>query len=309
MPLHLLGKKSWNVYNTDNVARVKRDEAIAQAREEEEERRMQEVDAERRMQILRSGSTRSVPLHEDHPVPELLGSERRRKRRKPGEDDTDREIRLAQETSRLGPSSALPVTKPSRPTPTDTPLVDRNGHINLFPEERRAKSQVAKNPEAEAEAAKKKREYEDQYTMRFSNAAGFKQSLAAPWYSSLQEDKTGVKEPVGKDVWGNEDHARKRRDGIRRQDDDPLAAMKKGVAELRDVEKERQAWIKARQQEMRAMEQSEPTQRRRSSKRRRHELEEDDLESFNVIHEAIVTGRSENNLRPTTPKKAVIDFD
>ena len=33
MVLHLLGKKSWNVYNTDNVERVRKDEAEARARE------------------------------------------------------------------------------------------------------------------------------------------------------------------------------------------------------------------------------------------------------------------------------------
>ena len=33
MVLHLLGKKSWNVYNSENVDRVRRDEAEAKARE------------------------------------------------------------------------------------------------------------------------------------------------------------------------------------------------------------------------------------------------------------------------------------
>ena len=42
MPLHLLSKKSWNVYAPDNIARVKRDQAAAQAREEEEDRWLQE---------------------------------------------------------------------------------------------------------------------------------------------------------------------------------------------------------------------------------------------------------------------------
>lgn len=58
MPLHLLGKKSWNVYNTDNIERVRRDEAAARAREEADEQRMQEEDAERRLKILRGRPSR-----------------------------------------------------------------------------------------------------------------------------------------------------------------------------------------------------------------------------------------------------------
>ncbi|KAG9717065.1 hypothetical protein KCU60_g9544, partial [Aureobasidium melanogenum] len=54
MVLHLLGKKSWNVYNKDNIDRVRRDEAAAQAREQEAERRMDQEDAARRIAILRN---------------------------------------------------------------------------------------------------------------------------------------------------------------------------------------------------------------------------------------------------------------
>ena len=61
MPLHLLGKKSWNVYNTDNVERVRRDEADARAREEAAEQLMQEQDAERRIALLRGEEPPAVP--------------------------------------------------------------------------------------------------------------------------------------------------------------------------------------------------------------------------------------------------------
>lgn len=53
MPLHLLGKKSWHVYNAANVARVRRDEAAAALVEEEREKQMQVEDAERRTRLLR----------------------------------------------------------------------------------------------------------------------------------------------------------------------------------------------------------------------------------------------------------------
>ncbi|CCF31962.1 hypothetical protein CH063_00727, partial [Colletotrichum higginsianum] len=72
MPLHLLGKKSWNVYNADNIARVRRDEAAAKAKEEAEEQRMQEVDAERRLAILRGEAPpplAPVEAPEDEPRP------------------------------------------------------------------------------------------------------------------------------------------------------------------------------------------------------------------------------------------------
>ncbi|KAJ2986204.1 hypothetical protein NUW58_g5139 [Xylaria curta] len=57
---HLLGKKSWNVYNPANIARVKRDEAEAQVRAEAEEKRQQDAEAKRRLAILRG---------EDPPTP------------------------------------------------------------------------------------------------------------------------------------------------------------------------------------------------------------------------------------------------
>ena len=51
------------------------------------------------------------------------------------------------------------MTIPKKST-SDTPLTDHKGHISLFPGER-FRLHVAKNSEAEAETAKKTREYED----------------------------------------------------------------------------------------------------------------------------------------------------
>ena len=61
MPLHLLGKKSWNVYNHDNIEAVRRDEAAAAARQEARDQVMQEQDALRRTAILRGETPPTFP--------------------------------------------------------------------------------------------------------------------------------------------------------------------------------------------------------------------------------------------------------
>lgn len=282
MPLHLLGKKSWNVYNADNIAKVKRDEASAAAREEAEERRMQEVDAERRIQLLRG-----LPVEAPSaPVEEERGGSRRedrpdreRKRRRiAGEDDTDRDIRFAQENNALVPAKAEMQMKSTKSS--DAPITDGKGHINLFPVDETRRN-APKNAEVEAEKAKKQKEFEDQYTMRFSNAAGFKQAIGQkPWYHKI--DSTGNEgnavEAPPKDVWGNEDPRRKEREKMRTAADDPLAAIQKGVTGVREVERERKKWKEEKDREIRELEEAERRRERRRKKRR----EADDFEAFSL---------------------------
>lgn len=263
---HLLGKKSWNVYNADNIAKVKHDEALAAAREAAEEQRMQEADAENRIRVLRGlPAVPSEPLNDDHAKKherrrdQEQGRDRKR-RRIAGEDETEREIRIARENAAVAPGSK-PSTVQTRPR-NDMPLMDGKGHINLFPIETSSNQKPAKNAEAEAEAAKKKREYEDQYTMRFSNAAGFKQNVGQlPWYSSVdantQNGDDGATATVAKDVWGNEDPRRKDRYTKRLTANDPLSAMKRGVEELREVEKERNRWKEERDRDIQELIDSE----------------------------------------------------
>ncbi|KMU71921.1 hypothetical protein CISG_00230 [Coccidioides immitis RMSCC 3703] len=165
-----------------NIARVRRDEALAKDREEENERREQEVVAERRIDFLRNQRPTS-PLSQQDFSRDIAATKaptevrHRKRRRLAGEDDTDRDIRLAREDVLLRAGSSREIT--SRKPMSNAPLVDSSGHISLFP--RKADERPGKNDEAEAEAAKAKREYEDQYTMRFSNAAGYKQGMEAPW--------------------------------------------------------------------------------------------------------------------------------
>ncbi|KAL9133302.1 MAG: hypothetical protein Q9175_005514 [Cornicularia normoerica] len=272
MPLHLLGKKSWNVYNADNIAKVKRDEAAAAARDEAEEQRMQEVDAERRIQILRGLPVEapSAPVDE-----ERIGRRRedrpdreRKRRRIAGEDDTDRDIRFAQENNALVPVKAEMQMKSKKSS--DAPITDVKGHINLFPVDG-TRHHAPKNAEVEAEKAKKQKEFEDQYTMRFSNAAGFKQAIGQkPWYHNVNVigDEGGEVAAPSKDVWGNEDPRRKERAKMRTVADDPLAAIQKGVAGVRKVERERQKWKEEKDREIRELEEAERRRERRIRRRR-----------------------------------------
>ncbi|KAL4897223.1 hypothetical protein BDV59DRAFT_170146 [Aspergillus ambiguus] len=284
MPLHLLGKKSWNVYNPENIARVRRDEAQAKAREEEEERRMQEADAERRIKILR-GERPPTPPPAPRRSPSPAGQRKshrediggsRKRRRLAGETDTDRDIRVAREDAELALAKREELASFQS---SDAPLHDDAGHINLFPS-KSAQRKNEKNEEAEKESADRQRAYEDQYTMRFSNAAGFRQSVGqTPWYSSSGKYAVAPEPRSDKDVWGNEDPMRRERDKARMDANDPLAAMRKGVQQLKEVEQERKKWNEERSRELEALKEAE---RGRSHRHRRRSSSADSLDGFEL---------------------------
>ena len=271
---HLLGKKSWNVYNAANIDRVKHDEEAAAAREAAEEQKAQEVDAERRIKLLRGlpvdQISKDVAAVSDQGQPRRegrFGGDRKR-RKLAGEDDTDKEIRYAKEDQKIAIQRTE--TSVSR-RPANVPLTDSKGNINLFVAEA-TQSQKRGNAEAAVEEAKKKKEYEDQYTMRFSNAGGFKKDIGEEhWYSVKPGTvKIDPDEVVSKDVWGNEDPRRKTRDKMRLQTDDPLAAMQRGVQGVRRVEKERDLWKKERQKEMADLEEEERRRQKRHERKYSH---------------------------------------
>ncbi|PNP41550.1 hypothetical protein TGAMA5MH_06478 [Trichoderma gamsii] len=292
MPLHLLGKKSWNVYNADNVARVRRDEAAAKAAEQAEEQRMQEVDAQRRLAILRG---EVPPPIEDEREAESdivkdassdarskFPSSSRKKRKRPGEDDTEFELRLAKERN----DATYATVESGRKPVSSAPIVDHAGHIDLFGDER-ARAHAEKNPEAEADRKKKEREYEDQYTMRFSNAAG-KDGTNQPWYSHGE----GVAPDVSaKNVWGRDDPDRKSRDTQRITSTDPLAMMKKGAMQVRELKKERRKIQEERDEELRQLRKESHRDRYRD---RRSEREEREHERY--------SGSKKHNSRRTRSK-------
>ena len=260
---------------------------------------MQEIDAERRIQILRGlpVEVHSTPVEEKQvgPSRENRPDRERKRRRIAGEDDTDRDIRYAQENNAIAPAKAEMQMKSKKSS--DAPITDVKGHINLFPMEG-TRHNAPKNAEVEAEKAKKQKEFEDQYTMRFSNAAGFKQVVGEkPWYHKIsatgggngeEEEEEEEVEAPSKDVWGNEDPRRKERDKMRTINDDPLAAIEKGVAGVREVERERKKWKEEKDREIRELEEAE----RRRERRRRKRREADDLEDFNLDDSAKTDDRS-----------------
>ncbi|KAK3489632.1 hypothetical protein B0T13DRAFT_480256 [Neurospora crassa] len=279
MPLHLLGKKSWNVYNADNVARVRRDEAEAHAREEAEEQRMQQVDAERRLAILRGEVP--PPLEEQPPASESSHDHGRRqrerdplaegrKRKRAGEDDTDFEMRVARERATAGQNAARELSGPVKSTSISTTtasLVDSRGHITLFSEEELRLAD--KGEKTETEAAKKKRGEAEQHQVRFTSAAGRDaEGLLArngPWYATPDGDVAAL--VPSKNVFGKEDPGRKAREVERLSASDPLAMMKRGAKMVRDLNKERERENEERQRGLRELRKEE----RRREKRRRTE--------------------------------------
>ena len=248
---------------------------------------MQQVDAERRIKILRGERPPTPP-----PAPSLNLSEPgtlsdrksasgaggfRKRRRIAGEDDTDRDIRYAREDAAQAVAKREELMLASRKADTaQAPILDKSGHINLFPA---ASAKTEKNSEAEAEAARKKRSYGDQYTMRFSNAAGFKESIGQkPWYSA-EQNATAPESMSEKDVWGTEDPRRKERVQARMSANDPLAVMKRGVRQLKATEQERKRWNEEKRRETEALKAEEV---RQSSHRRRRSPSVDSLDGFKL---------------------------
>ena len=291
---HLLSKKSWNVYGPTAIARVKRDEAAAAAREAEEERRMQETDAERRLAILRGEIPPPLPPGEEDADGKADrrrgghvedGGRERKRRRLAGENDTDRDIRLAKaDIEDGGRASDRLARKESK-----APIVDRDGLMDLFRDDQPGSKKVEKNAEAEAEKAKRERQLEDQYTMRFENAAGRSGFKETPWYSktdeqSTEEGKTVDEDTSGtnKDVWGNPDPRRNEREKARLTVNDPLTMMKRAQQQLKQAENDKRKWQEQRDRETK--ESKNERRHRKSEKKHRRESshDADGIEGFDL---------------------------
>lgn len=241
---------------------------------------MQELDAQRRLAILRGeepppleettdAKEEAVESRNSVPVGYPGGSQRARKRKRYGEDDTDFELRLAKERDSLNVARTDNAVSATRKPTSSAPIVDHAGHIDLFGDDK-TRAHAEKNEEAEKEAKKKKQEYEDQYTMRFANATG-RHGTNNPWYSHSSSDLAAVAaEPPSKDVWGNEDPRRREREAQRTVANDPLAMMKKGASKVRELKQERKKFQEERDEELRQLRREE---RHEEKRRRRHKHE------------------------------------
>ncbi|KAL1794098.1 hypothetical protein ACET3X_007519 [Alternaria dauci] len=294
MPLHLLGKKSWNVYNSDNIARVKADEAAAAAREAAEEQRTQELDAERRAAILRGRTPPPLPDRQPAKTAESRragqSDERghvRKRRKLAGEDDTDLDIRMAKSiTARPGDDDTDARVLKLRSTASDAPLQDHAGHIDLFPVNMKDALKRERNAEAEKEKRNKEKASQDQFTMRFSSAAG-RDGISRPWYAAVQSPKQSGQDKkeasifegfVNKDVWGNEDPRRKEREQARISTSDPFAFMQKAQAQLKKSKQDRKQWAEERSRELMELRSAQEREDRRSRHLKRKRRDVDDSE-------------------------------
>ena len=215
---------------------------------------MQAIDAERRMAILRGEVP--PPLDNDdapkaeppHATSHPSGSDREphRKRKRRGEDDTDFEMRLARERVEASEAAAL-----SAAAAGPMSLVDSRGHISLF----------AEPAQAERTDEKKRYDAEDEaYRMRLVNAAGKDGrglTDGGPWYATAEKDLSSSVPPSRishkeEGIWGKEDPARKaKREAASMSLSDPLAMMKWGAKQVRELEKERRRGEEEREEERR----------------------------------------------------------
>ncbi|KAF2495549.1 hypothetical protein BU16DRAFT_582194 [Lophium mytilinum] len=300
MPLHLLAKKSWNVYNPANIARVRADEADAAAHEEAEEQRMQEADAERRIAILRgvtpppllpvpadsleTGHKRARSDRAEGKDKDGSGHDKKRRRIR-GEDDTDRDIRLAQATTapRSENDDGLGAKGWKPKVAADAPLVDHQGHISLFPVDEKAEMQKLRKGERndKAERDKKKKEKDQEQQNGMPLGGGGTGAPGKPWYSAAKVSNDGaqgddmlINMPT-KDMWGKEDPRRQEREKKRLVASDPFAVMQKAQSQLKQAERDRRAWAAKREQEimeLRAMgERERRRERHGKSKRGTHD--------------------------------------
>lgn len=255
------------------------------------------MDAARRLAILRGETPPPLPEPEPEIDPAHTKFARRdetsstgfgpRKRKRKGEDDTEFEVRMARERAEAGGRTAGELARGvegEHKKRATIDIVGKDGHIDLIGAPPPEFGKTDKNAEYEKEAARKKRELEDQYTMRFSNAAG-RDGFAGgdPWYASssnhqrvlasdtaAKDGEVGIEAPT-KNVWGRDDPNRQSREIKRITSNDPLAMMKMGAKKVREIEKERRQENEERAREMKQLEREERRREKRIRRERRHE--------------------------------------
>jgi hypothetical protein len=225
---HLLSKKSWNVYSPANRARVARDEALAAAAQRDQDTHQKDVQSASILDSLRNRDDQA-----DSAALQTLNQPHGKKRKRiPGEDDTERDLRHAREhADQLNDDANTRLVKFKPRDDQNSSIVDKRGNINLFPKadsqstgshgESHLKKEIDRQKAAEGYSA-----------MRLSDAAG--RTKRDPWYLQSNQPSTQVHDQVKADM------KRLDRNTHRKAAADPLATMKRAQSQLREARREKE---------------------------------------------------------------------
>lgn len=252
---HLLAKKSWNVYNKDNIERVRCDEAEARVKALDAESRAKSDDAAEQLRLLRGGS----PLVEGR----IHESRSDHKRKRDDGDNEDEHVRSHQ------------VERRSKHARRDE---DDGGASTRYT------SRGTKDANVTSESLDKIS------NMLFRDAAGRHAAAQKPWYSTTTSGDREERE-MGKDVWGNVDAGRHIRDQQRIDASDPLLAMKRGVKQLKEVEKQKTEWRKEREKDLYEVEDLARKERHRQRKEQRNRHGEEGKSERHRFHKRDIHDR------------------
>ncbi|KAK9371215.1 hypothetical protein V1509DRAFT_613931 [Lipomyces kononenkoae] len=188
MPIKLLHHKSYHVYNSENIERVRRDEAAARAKEQQEDELLRQRDREQRIEILRRRQ-RGEPIETN---------EVSRENREDGiqeATDADKAIEAAVATTaargRKRPrnlddelAAASTALKRAEKMASSESVFKEGTHINFFEELERAESEGRAT--ASTSGQNKEPQAQNLRNMRLDKPA----EELSPWYATVDMKST-----------------------------------------------------------------------------------------------------------------------
>jgi len=208
-------------------------------------------------------------VRRDEATAQVAEKEAERKRR---DDEASERLRILRGSQPENKETDGPATieKKRKRVEEDEPTDHhRDGQRSKFVSKSRGRKDETRDVEGGPQQANVTHEHLDSISnMRFRDAAGRHNGAQRPWYSTATPADPGSN--VGKDVWGNEDPGRHTRNQKRLDANDPLLSIKKGVKQLRDVEKQKVEWRKERERDLYEVEDLARKERHRRRREERH---------------------------------------